>query len=172
MQPDATRKSRFRAATARECPMALRATKSNEDARSRWGGRPRPRTGALAGPPAAGRQGVRVFNGAVAGDFYTTCNRIPTAVLQRLHRLESIISPAGRSKRRITKRTQFGPLFSTKANQESQFPIAGAARGFIGGSDEMQRNASRNCKMARGCRRCRSVAALAAAARLQQPFAT
>ena len=45
MQPDATRKSRFRAATARECHLALRATKSNEDARSSG-------AGALARGPA------------------------------------------------------------------------------------------------------------------------
>ena len=35
--------------------MALRATKGDEDAPS-WGGRPRPRIGALAGPTAAGRR--------------------------------------------------------------------------------------------------------------------
>ena len=38
--------------------MALRATKGKEDARSSG-------AGALAGPPAVGRQSVRVFNGAV-----------------------------------------------------------------------------------------------------------
>ena len=44
--------------------MDLLATKGNKKRAQQWGGRPRPRTGALAGPPAAGRQ-VRVFNGAM-----------------------------------------------------------------------------------------------------------
>jgi hypothetical protein len=48
----------------RECPTALLATKGTEKRAEQCGWRPRSRTGALAGPPAAGRQ-VRVFNGAM-----------------------------------------------------------------------------------------------------------
>jgi len=39
--------------------MALRAAKGYEDGRRVWGGRPRLRTGPLAGPPAEGRPGGR-----------------------------------------------------------------------------------------------------------------
>jgi hypothetical protein len=83
----------------------------------------------------------------------------------RLHRVERIIRAIWTFPKKDYETNPIGPLFSTKANQESQFPIAQS-------SDETQRNATRNRKMARGCRRCRAVAALAAAAHLQQPFAT
>ena len=60
--------------------MALRATKDDEDAPS-WGGRPRPRTGALAGPTAAGRRarGASSTERAVASFRSPSCETLVTS---------------------------------------------------------------------------------------------
>jgi hypothetical protein len=141
---------------------------------------PNQRPGSEPRPQGSGRRG---FSRSPSLGSYTTCNRIPTAVLPRLHRLERII----RARRAIPKTNyEANPIRSFVFNKsESGKPISNRGGSYgaaprppprllnsLFGAAQMQRDATRNCKMGRGCRRCRAVAALAAAARLQQPFAT
>jgi len=136
MQPDATRKSRFRAATARECHLALRATKSNEDARSSG-------AGALArGPapspvhrPQAGRA-CAYSTERLPGIFTQLATEFPPPSCNACIGWRASSAQPDDPREGLRSEPNLVLCFQQKRIRKANFQSRGQPRGFMGGATE------------------------------------
>ena len=136
MQPDATRKSRFRAATARECHLALRATKSNEHARSSG-------AGALArGPapspvhrPQAGRA-CAYSTERLPGIFTQLATEFPPPSCNACIGWRASSAQPDDPREGLRSEPNLVLCFQQKRIRKANFQSRGQPRGFMGGATE------------------------------------